>query len=68
VAEREKIAELAHRINATNPSHLEMLLALTPGAPDSLDEAVERIDRGEPVVRREPEPESESESESGRAE
>jgi hypothetical protein len=43
--------ELAHLLNATSPNRIELLLSLQgPGAPESLDEAAERVLRGEPVV------------------
>lgn len=43
--------EMAHRINATNPSQLEMKLALEPGGPESLEEAARRVLNGEPVIQ-----------------
>lgn len=48
--ESREIDRLAYRINATNPSQIEMWLSLQPGGPESLEEAVERIAQGEPVV------------------
>lgn len=43
--EDEQTKRQAQRINATNPSKLEMELALEPGGPASLEEAVERANR-----------------------
>jgi len=43
-SERERV--LAQRINSTNPSQLELELANRPGGPESLEEAVERLQSG----------------------
>lgn len=43
--EDEQTKRQAQRINATNPSKLEMELALEPGGPASLEEAVARANR-----------------------
>lgn len=43
--------QLSQLINTMNPAKLEMLLSLAgPGAPENLEEAVERIAAGKPVV------------------
>lgn len=41
----ERKDQQAHRINSTNPSKLEMELALEPGGPTSLEEAAERANK-----------------------
>lgn len=45
IMEDERTNRQAQRINATNPSKLEMELALEPGGPASLEEAVERVNK-----------------------
>lgn len=52
---------LAHWVNATNPSQIELLLSIGPGHPESLEEALERIRRGEPVVQPDPDAPAETE-------
>lgn len=46
--------QLAYRLNTMNPSKIEQLLCIGPGAPDSLAEAARRVVGGEPVVQDEP--------------
>lgn len=52
--ERDRIDALSAQINATNPNKLELYLSLQPGGPTTLEEAVARILRGEPVIQEEP--------------
>jgi hypothetical protein len=44
--------EIAHLINAMNPNQMELWLASQgPGAPKTMEDAVARVNRGEPVMQ-----------------